>query len=54
MDRTNTQLTPELETGERTAETSLRPRKLSEFIGQPKIKENLARAAPRVTAQAAP
>lgn len=42
MDRTNTQLSPELETGERTAETSLRPRKLSEFIGQPKIKENLA------------
>jgi Holliday junction DNA helicase RuvB len=41
MSRENEQLDPERIVGDRSAEASLRPRRLDEFIGQPKLKENL-------------
>ncbi len=34
-------LSPEAEPGERAEETTLRPRRLSEFVGQPRLKEHL-------------
>jgi Holliday junction DNA helicase RuvB len=41
MNRENVSLTPEKLGGDGAAELSLRPRRLTEFIGQPKLKQNL-------------
>jgi holliday junction DNA helicase RuvB len=40
--RENDDLDPQRHVDDRFAELSLRPRRLAEFIGQPKLKENLA------------
>ena len=42
MIRANDELSPERKPEERSLETSLRPKRLSEFIGQEKLKQNLA------------
>lgn len=42
MTRDNTNLEQEKVTGDTAVELSLRPRRLSEFIGQPKLKENMS------------
>lgn len=41
MSRMNDELVPERVAGDRQVETSLRPKRLDEFVGQEKIKENL-------------
>lgn len=41
-DRENDDLDPQRHPDDQSAELSLRPRRLAEFIGQPKLKENLA------------
>lgn len=41
MNRDNVELEAQRLAGERATEASLRPRRLEEFIGQPKLKENL-------------
>lgn len=42
MERENDDLDPQRHVDDRSVELSLRPRRLNEFIGQPKLKENLA------------
>src|SRR5688500_13237887 len=42
MTRDNANLEPDKVTGDTAVELSLRPRRLSEFIGQPKLKENMS------------